>query len=415
MMINRYIKQLTDKRIGYIFMSCALILILINLIFHYFSYYVRYDEIYTLTLIKDTVPNIIHQCSLDVHPPLHYLIVKAFVSTGHLLHLPLTDKFLGDISSTVPYLLLLVFSYKFLCKDIGVLGAGLFSFCMISMPQMLLYATDVRMYSWGMLFAVLSFYTAYKITLNNNKIYYFFIGFFTVLSLYTQYYVGITVFSIYLLLFGYLSLYNNWIKIKRIILTGIISFGTFGFWIPSLISQVKYVSSSFWIAETTTDILYNFVLYFLSATKLGDTTSTVVYSPIGLDSLFLSILIIVLGYISIKYLLDQGDVNSVIDKLKETNFLTFGFCIIFLVIILSFYASNIINKPILHVRYLVISIPLFWLSVSILISRLYKSNKQIFSVCLILLLIGGSISTYYSFNTSYIQGVEVNSMTDALI
>lgn len=399
-------KYLTEKYVSIILFISSFIILFSSLIVSYFESYLRYDEIFTLTLIKDTLPNIIKLTAMDVHPPLHYFIVKAFVYFGQeILHLPFDSIYLGEISSAIPFLLLMVFSYFYLRRDIGWLSAGLFSFSLISMPQMIFYSGDIRMYPWGMLFTTLSFYMAYKITITdtsnkNSYKYYLLLIFFTVCGAYTQYYCSVAILGVYFVLFTYLTLNNDIKKIKRLILSGIISVVSFLPWIPTLIQQTHYVSNSFWIGEFNAETLFNSIIYFLSATKIGETTWTLLGSPEGLDLPFLSSLLIVLILVSIHYLFKgKYSVEIVRNRLLKVNFLTYGALIILFEVFTGMLASNIIGKPILHVRYLVIGIALFWLSVSMIIGKTYHlKNKSIFLSLFILFVVGGLISSYYGFH-----------------
>jgi len=252
----------------------SFIIFLLALLMNYFDNTLRYDEIFTFTLIKNNLSNIVYFTSIDVHPPLHYFIVKLFVDFGHLL-LPTTfnDIFIGKISSSIPMLILIVFSYKYFRKDVGELGAGLFSLSLITMPQFIYYLGDVRMYSYGMLFVTLAFYMAYRITINDSKSNYILLAILTICGFYTHYFCGLALIAVYLVLLAYLSFNNDLNKIKKVLITAIISVIAFLPWIHIILKQTDAVTNQFWIGSLDIASLIEYIWYFLSSLKSGESTN----------------------------------------------------------------------------------------------------------------------------------------------
>jgi hypothetical protein len=409
-------EKLTEKNIGRILFIASFILFFIALIKEFSENVLRYDEVFTMHLVKDTISNIIYQTAMDVHPPLHYFIVKAFISIGHLLHLPFSDIFLGIISSATPILLLIIFSWKYLRRDIGELAAGLFSLSIVLMPQFIYYLADIRMYSWGMLFITLAYYAAYRITVNPSWKNYTLLIFFGILGEYTQYYCSVTLAAVYLVLFIWLALKNQLTSVKKLILSGIISVAAFLPWVSVLLNQISYVSNSFWIAEFNGKTLLQTIWYVLSSRKVGDTTYTLVHgAKTEWEGVILLILMVLLLGISFYYLFKEKiTFNEIRKRLSKLNFLTFSALIIILEVLFGILLSDIIGKEILHVRYIVIGLALFWLTVSIIISKTYKKSKPVFAILMLLFLIGGLLNLSYSFEKIDLDAAFSNSLGDVL-
>ncbi|MDR3223422.1 MAG: glycosyltransferase family 39 protein [Methanobrevibacter sp.] len=409
------IAKLTEKNIGGILFISSFILFFILLIKGFPDISLRYDEIFTMHLVKDTIGNIIYQTAMDVHPPLHYFIVKAFISIGHLFHSSFSDIFLAKLSSATPILLLMIFSWKYLKKDIGYLAAGLFSLSVVLMPQFDYYMADVRMYSWGMLFLTLAFYSAYRISIDGSWKNYALLIFFGILGEYTQYYCSVTLFAVYLVLFAWLALKNEVMKVKKLILSGIISVAAFIPWMGILLNQISYVSNSFWIAEFNSKTLLQTVWYVLSSRKVGDTTYTLVHgAKTEWEGVVLLILIVLILAISLYYLFKENISLNSLKRIGKINFLTFSALITVLEVLLGMLLSDVIGKEILHVRYIVIGLALFWLSVCIIISKTFKKSKPVFLVLMFLFLLGGGLNLSFSFHKMDVNTGFAHSIQDVL-
>ncbi|MDR1819832.1 MAG: glycosyltransferase family 39 protein [Methanobrevibacter sp.] len=372
--------------------------------------FLRYDEMFSLHLARDSIFNIISLTAMDVHPPLHYFWLKLVVSICQFLHLPGGEIFFGKISSAIPILLLMIFSFKYLKRDIGNLGASLFCFSLVAMPNMVYYMEDVRMYSLGMLFVTLTYYMLYKIQNNGSLKEYALLIFFTICGIFTQYYCTVALFGGYFILFFWLSLKNDVSKIKYLILSGLISVGIFIVsWGSILVNQVKHVSNSFWIGSFDADTALHTVFYMLGNWKVGDTTYTLINSPISWEAIIFIILITFCIFMVLHYLFNKNKSLYVLkNRFLSLNFLLFGSLIIVLEIISGIVLSELIGKSTLHVRYLVIGIPLLWLSVCLVISKTYKMNdKAWFYILFALFLIGSSLSIYY--NIEQIKNDRVSS------
>ncbi|MDR2874049.1 MAG: hypothetical protein LBV42_04855 [Methanobrevibacter sp.] len=428
-MINkeRIIEILNGKSVSRTLFIVSFFIFLYFLIHSAGTHVLRYDEVFSLHLVKDNMQHIIKLTAIDVHPPLHYFWLKLVDTVCNALHVPGGKIFIGSVASAIPILILMIFSVTYLRKEIGNLFAALFCFSLVSMPHMIYYMLDVRMYSLGMLFLTLSYYVTYKIQKDEiSWKNYLMLIILTLCGLFTQYYVGISIFCAYLMLLIWLILRNDLNRIKWLILSGIISAGIFIIsWGPTLLNQIKYVSSSFWIGAFDITTILHALFYMLCNYKIGDTTYTLINSPIGWDSILLGLLIftviiMILAILFDKHHLSKSDeedfynlnvfnlLKLVRDKLLSCNFLIFGFTIFIFEIIIGMLLSNLIGKPTLHVRYLVVTIPVIWLSICIAIKQIRNHSKIFSTVIIIFLLVGAFVSLDYEYSMEYDS--EMNSI-----
>ncbi|MDR2874129.1 MAG: hypothetical protein LBV42_05265 [Methanobrevibacter sp.] len=150
MNINGINKIFNEKILNKVIWLVSFILFFAFLIASKGNHFLRYDEIFSLTLVKDNLTNIITLTGLDVIPPLlHYLWLKLVIGVCEFLHVFGGEIFRGSISSAIPILILMIFSITTLRKEIGNFFASLFCFTLVTIPHMIYYILDVRMYKFG--------------------------------------------------------------------------------------------------------------------------------------------------------------------------------------------------------------------------------------------------------------------------
>lgn len=150
----------------------------------------------------------------DVHPPLYYFIYKLCFKIASLFNFN-NLKLIGRFVSILPFYLLFIIAATKIRKNFNWLTAGLFALTLISMPQMINYATELRMYSWSLFFVTTSFLVAYEIINNkNNTKNWIILTILTICSIYTHYYSAICSGLIYLFLLTCL-IKNNKSEIKK--------------------------------------------------------------------------------------------------------------------------------------------------------------------------------------------------------
>ena len=129
-----------------------------------------YDELFTMSFVRQPVGKLLELAAQDVHPPLYYLIVKAVLECVRLVLPAMNEVAAAKMVSVLPYLGLLAYSAVLVRKRDGWLCAGLFAFCLLSMPQLSNYTTEIRMYGWALFFLTAAFLHMREILLAGKKL-----------------------------------------------------------------------------------------------------------------------------------------------------------------------------------------------------------------------------------------------------
>ena len=237
-----------------------------------------FDESYSVGIASTSFADIWNIGSNDVHPVLYYWILHVF----YLLFG--SNLYIYRIISMLPLAILGIMGYTYVRKTFGEKVGFLFSFFVLFMPISSVYAGEIRMYTWAMLFVTLMAIYAYKIytftklskdekDINKKKFYINWILFaiFSLASAYTHYYGLATAGVINLILFIYLlriaikkhktipenkankaSRENNKQKVftvdlKAFTISAVVQILLYLPWVVALLGQIQHVSQGFWI------------------------------------------------------------------------------------------------------------------------------------------------------------------------
>lgn len=208
------------------------------------------DEPFTMGLIRNNYGSIIHLTALDIHPPLYYLVLKAFLSITTFWT---TDIFVKIIFARLLSVIFSIIAFIYLHKILVLLKINhnvylewlLFLVLPLEMG-LLTQTTNIRMYALITLLFVLVVYNLIKFHNNSSSKNLISIYIFSTLSLYTHYFGGLIV-GIFLICYLILNVSNAWKNSIKIAIAGILSLISFIPWIPSLklqLSQLLGTSNS---------------------------------------------------------------------------------------------------------------------------------------------------------------------------
>lgn len=203
------IRRIRTKRIRLLFLFVVFLLI-ISALHPTFEL----DESYTFGLIKHDYLDIINLNSMDVHPPLYYIILKLFLSCSTFWTRSVLIKV---IMARLLSLLVLGASIYFCMKVLNIYHIKYYMstiLVFLLMPSILQRSLEIRMYSLSVLFIVLEFYYLIKFSKFDRIIYIFDAAIFISLSAYTFYFAGLSA-GILLLIYCLIYLFNK--KIRRVI------------------------------------------------------------------------------------------------------------------------------------------------------------------------------------------------------
>ena len=225
-----------------------------------------YDELFTMGLTEQTVGRLLALAAEDVHPPLYYLIVKAVTELVHLFVPGLDAVIIAKAISVLPYLGLLGYAAVPVRKRDGWLCAGLFAFCLLSMPQLSNYTTEVRMYGWALFFVTAAFLHVREILISGKRLHWAAFWFYGVCAAYSHYFAAVSAVCLYAALALLLwwkqkkggdeklqgSRPSGWLKgLGPWFVCVVLSVLIYLPWLPSAISQVSAVREDYWILPLT--------------------------------------------------------------------------------------------------------------------------------------------------------------------
>ena len=228
-----------------------------------------YDELFTMGFIGEPVERLLELAAKDVHPPLYYLIVKAFVDTVHLFASSIDPVVIAKTVSVLPYLCLLAYAAWLVRKRDGWLCAGLFAFCLLSMPQMSNYTTEIRMYGWALFFLTAAFLHVREILITRRAVHWAAFFVYGICAAYCHYFAAVSVVFLYLVL-AVLLLWEkaknerqekadshpagktSWLKtLKPCFWCAGLSVLSYLPWLPAALDQVSAVREDYWILPLT--------------------------------------------------------------------------------------------------------------------------------------------------------------------
>lgn len=174
----------------------ALILILLNFIRIFDDAFWIDEAHWTLGEIDKSFAEVISvMSSSDIHLPLYFIILKAFVLfLGH-------HGWVYHLVSLIPCLILLPFCLTLFRKRFGLMPAILLMTFIALSPASVHYNVEVRMYSWAMFFLAMAFYQFYILLIEPHRINYLWFGLFCLCSCFTHCYCIPAVGILYLALF----------------------------------------------------------------------------------------------------------------------------------------------------------------------------------------------------------------------
>ena len=130
-----------------------------------------------------------------------------------------------------------------------MLTAGLFSFLLISMPQMADYTVEIRMYGYALLFITVGMVTAYELLKENRTSGWLLLTICALCACYTHYFACVAACMIYLWLFVSMC-YGKKLKqmIKPYLFSSMICVLGYLPWLLAVVpKQASQVKGNYWI------------------------------------------------------------------------------------------------------------------------------------------------------------------------
>lgn len=339
------------------------------------------DEAFTIEIVKHSFIDIIKLDAIDVHPPLYYLIYKVFVE----LFLKNGDTEclirIGKIVSLIPYLILVCIGFTDIKRKYGKKVAFLFNVMITGMPCMLLYATEIRMYSWSLLFVTCAFLQAIEIIKKGNNRNFVLLALFSAAASYTHYFACVSAIVIYLELILFFFFTKRRKKFLYTFLSGIGVAVMYVPWIWIFMSQLKDVQESYWIEPVS---MKGFILQVLFLFYKGPATPFI-------------LVVTTLGFIYAVIAFRKGHAEP---------FLGIG---VWIGTIIAGNTLSLLIRPIFVSRYQIASAGCLWLALAIALSGI--NNKRLKDLTVFIL-----VSACLAVNLSYVKSdYELNRNTQITV
>ncbi len=366
------------EKLGYFLIILGFLFLLLMVYISFSHVGIWYDETFSLWTVGYNLPYILNFIQSDVHPPLFYLLFYFAVQLCSLFNYT-NLVVIGKVLSLIPLFLTFILGMTKVKKNFGTLTAGLFCFMIVTMPQIMCFAIQIRMYSWAFFFITASVIYAYQILKDeSNYKNWIILTILSILSSYTHYFSLITSVFIYCFLFIYL-IFNNKKKIKEWLISSIFIILAYVPWISVFLHQ-QAVHSEYWLKGITLMKAIGFIFFALSPQNEIILDNRIV--SFDILGLLLLIVILILIFYSIK------------DNLKSLD-IKYGIsCILLIVcVVLSGIIISIIVTPYFHVRYMVPALGSLWLGVSILLAKSYD-KKYLFVPILIIILVCSCVESF---------------------
>ncbi len=213
-----------------------------------------FDESYSVAISNHSFSEIWNIGGNDVHPVFYYMMLKivSLIFGNNVL--------VFRLFSIVPIVILSILGITHIRKDYGERTGIIFSFLTLFLPIIAAYSSEIRMYTWVMLFVTITAIYANRIYKNELSIKNWVIfALFSLLSAYTHYYGLMFAGIINVILFIYL-LKNRKGKnkdLKIFIIQAVVECLLYVPWLYYFIKQLTSVGGGYWIKLEFPDILYN--------------------------------------------------------------------------------------------------------------------------------------------------------------
>lgn len=249
------------------------ILMIIVIFIAYMKLWFSMDEYYTLDLVHSNYGGMLYKDTFDVHPPLYYIMLKAFFQiTLFFHHSIIYEVILGRIFSIIFSLLTVIFLIK-INKLIGINLSKATQYIMFLILPVVISAENInlspfiniRMYSLAGFFVSLTWYSLLKYEKYRENSSLLLMTFGAVLSSYTHYYAALIVGLMLIFTFFYHLQQKDFVDAKKYLCSGIVTILLFLPWVfyafPNQFKKVNYGQPLF---KTLTEIILALIFVFAS-------------------------------------------------------------------------------------------------------------------------------------------------------
>ena len=362
-------KKLKEKLKSITLKQWHIVIIILGIIFvslGAFHSNIWFDESYSVGLARHTFGEIWTIGGNDVHPILYYWMLRiVYLITGGSI-------IAYRIFSIIPIAITIILGYTHIRKDFGEKTGFIFSFLSAFIPQMAVFAIEIRMYSWALLaVTILAIYANRLLKEDNTKNWIIF-GISSFASIYLHYYGLMAAGLINLALLVYLIVKKRKRGIIFIVAFGVAQAIAYLPWLVNLATQMEKVSSGFWIKNSFPKT----PMELLSAQLAGNLKSSD-YVYLLVPTLLSLELYAYMIYKTVKYVKEKQDMTAY----------KWSIIIYFAVIVAAIIITVIMKTSILYYRYLFVITGLYIFAVSFILGR-DKNKVGVISILSVIAILG---------------------------
>ncbi len=338
------------------------------------------DESFSMHMMDHTLGEIINFTASDVHPPLYYFILKFFVliAGNHMLVL--------RFASIIPFLVMILIVGLFTSKEINPKSGILSMVIMCAAPSILIYSTEIRMYSWCQLLVVCSVIISYKLVRKDNTILWVLFSIVNALAAYIHYFAGMAVIIVTICLI--INIFISKVDVKKRslkwLIANIVTVILYIPWLTVFFSQLESVKEDYWIEEFT-------------FSDLGEYAKFVFGEFPGVFAIIYAIIVcaaIILLIVRRK-------------KIKTFQFAMLNL-VLFFVYILGGILLSVIITPVFIQRYIAVVLPCLWLFV--IFTFLGDDNNKLY-IAAIVIAVPLLVNNYFwEFKWKFIDNEYISSL-----
>lgn len=391
-----------------------------------------YDELFTVGFAGQSFRDLISDTARDVHPPFYYIYVKTAMELCKLIIPSADPAAVGKLCSVLPFLLLLVYAVWKVRKYFGMLCAGIFSFCVLTMPQLSPYMTEIRMYGLSLFLVTAMFLHACGVMIQGSGVTqaggvtqgsgviqtggvthgsgmihagdlpnscvnirenekkggvwdWVLFTVYGILAVYTHYFACVAAAVIYLcLLIWYFIKKPGGGFIKKWGLCAGITFLCYLPWLFAVAAQVRQVKESYWILPLTLRSIGGCVKFLLKPS----------FANGALNVAAAVLLFLLYGFLLLHALLKERE-------RKWENFIAVSGLAVLLGLAAFGFAASFLLRPVFIYRYMLPGMGTFWLCFSILLSRFARRRAELFPALAILAAVGASDFQFFQKNENW--------------
>ena len=223
------------------------------------------DEAFTASLVRTDMAGVLERSMADTLPPLYNILLK--LSTDIFGYRVMVMK----LTSVVPMIVTMLLSATVVRRRHGLMTSVLFTVALFSMPNLLFFGVEIRMYSLGFMFATASGIYAYEFVKDYNIKNLIIFTVVSVLAGYSHHFAFVSVGFVYL----FMLIYYFFIERENIKRWFICLGFTIILYFPCLVvtlKQFKSVSGYFSMPDVTLPV---FIKYARYPYTVGNTVSSI--------------------------------------------------------------------------------------------------------------------------------------------